>query len=65
MTQMHGQQGQMIQLLRRETSCFEPPYSGFRDQDSIPGQSKIMNIPVFYHKVNIVLWALYLAMFRG
>ena len=25
---------------------------------SIPGQGKIMNVPVLYHEVNMVLWAL-------
>ena len=29
--------GRMVQLLRRETSCFEPSRSGFTDLGSIPG----------------------------
>ena len=45
--------GQMAQLLRRETSCFEPLLSGFTR--AISGQGKIMNVPVFYHEVNMVL----------
>ena len=48
----------MAQLLRRETSCFEPLRSGIT-QGSIPGQGKIMNVPVFYHEVNMVLWTLF------
>ena len=31
---------------------------GFTDLGSIPGQNKIMNLPVYYHAVNTVLWAL-------
>ena len=42
----------MAQLLRRETSCFEP-------RGLIPGQGKIMNVPVFYHEVDMVLWTLF------
>ena len=42
----------MAQLLRRETSCFETPGSN-------PGQGKIMNVMVFYHEVNMILWALF------
>ena len=41
----------MAQLLRRETSCCELPRSGFTNLSSIPGQGKIMNVPVVYHKV--------------
>ena len=48
----------MAKLLRRETSCFESPRSGFT-RGSIPGQCKIMNVPVFHHEVNMVLWTLY------
>ena len=47
----------MAQLLRRDTSCFEPPHCGFTDMGSIPGQGKIMNVPI-YHEINMVLWAL-------
>ena len=49
----------MAQLLRRETSCFDLPLSGFTDLESIPGQGKTMNVPVFCHKVNMVLWTLF------
>ena len=48
----------MAQLLHRETSCFEPSHSGFTDLGSIPGEGKITNVQVFYHEVNMVLWAL-------
>ena len=47
----------MVRLLRRETS-FVPPHSGFTDRGSISSQGKYMNVPVSYHEVNIVLWAL-------
>ena len=53
----------MVQLLCRETSYFEPADSGLTDLGSIPGQDKIMNVPVFYYEINMVLWAL-LVMFR-
>ena len=48
----------MDQLLLRETSCFEPPRSWFY-LGSIPCQGEIMNVPVFYHEVNIVLWTFF------
>ena len=48
----------MAQLLRRETSCFEPPRSGFT-RVQFPGQGKITNIPVFNHEVDMVLWTLF------
>ena len=45
----------MVQLVRRETS-FEPPQrSGFTDLGSNLGQAKILNVPVFYHEVNMVI----------
>ena len=40
-------------------SSFKPPRSGFTDLGLIPGLGRIMNIPVFYHEVSIVLYALY------
>ena len=49
----------MAQLLRRETSCFEPPRNGFTDLVSIPDHGKIKDVPVFYHEVNMVLYALF------
>ena len=48
----------MAQLLRHETSC------GFTELGSIPGKGKIMNVPVFNHKVNMVLGH-YLVISRG
>ena len=47
----------MAQLLRREINCFEPPPSGFTDLGSIQG--KIINVLVFYHEVDMVLWTLF------
>ena len=49
----------MAQLLRGETNCFEPPHSCFIDMGSIPGQGKIMNVPVFYREINMVIWELF------
>ena len=46
--------GSEAQLLSRETSSFEPQRSGFTRV-----QGKIMNVPVFYHEVNMVLWTLF------
>ena len=37
--------GWMAQLLRRETSCLEPPPSGFTDLGSIPDQGKYHECP--------------------
>ena len=54
----------MAQLFRRETSCFEPPRSGFTDMGSIPGQCNIMDVPDFDHEVNRVLWALFSNVYR-
>ena len=48
----------MAQLLRRETCCSKRPRSGSTDLGSIPGQSKIMNVPI-YHEVNMTLKALF------
>ena len=48
----------MAQLLRRGTSCFDPPRNyGYTDMGSISSQGKTMN--VFYHEVNMVLWPLF------
>ena len=38
------------------------PSSG--DLGSIPSQGEIMNVPVFYHEVNMVLWALFCNVWR-
>ena len=40
------QAGRMAQLLRRESSCFELPRGSFVDLGSIPGQGKVINVPV-------------------
>ena len=50
----------MARLLRCDTSCFEPPRRGFIDLSSIPGQGKIVNVPVFYNEVNMILQALFI-----
>ena len=47
------------QLLCRETNCFEPLRSGFTDLSSILDQGRMMNIPVFYREVNMILWVLF------
>ena len=59
--------GWVDKLLRRETSCFNPSRSGFTNLGSISCQSKIMDVPVFYHEVNLVLIDLdhYLVLFKG
>ena len=49
----------MAKLLRRKTSCFEAPRSAFTYMGSIPGQCKIMNVPVFYHEVNMAFLTLF------
>ena len=41
------------------TSYCKPLRSGFTDLCSIPRQGKIMNVPVFYYEVIMVLWALF------
>ena len=42
----------------RETKLFRDSWQWFYP-GSIPGHGKIMNVPVFYHEVNMVLWALF------
>ena len=49
--------GRLAQL-RRETKLFRASARWFYP-GSIPGQGKIMNVQVFYHEVNMVLWALF------
>ena len=46
-------------MLIDETNCSDPPCSGFTGLDSIPDQSENMNVTVFYHEVNMVLWVLF------
>ena len=45
----------MTTLLRHETTCFKPRRSGFTDLGSMPGQYIIMNVPVPYHGVDMVM----------
>ena len=47
-----------LSCLRRETKLCRASAQWFYP-GSIPGHGKVMNVPVFYHEVNMVLWALF------
>ena len=49
--------GGWLSCLRRETKLFRASAQWFY-MGSISGHGKIMNVPIFYHKVNMVLWTL-------
>ena len=50
----YSMSGRMAQLLHRDTSRFGPLIRVFTNQSSIPGQGKIINVPVRY-KVNMIM----------
>ena len=39
--------------------CFEPPRSSLTHLGSIILQGRLMNVPVYYHQINMVLCALF------
>ena len=53
----------MAQLLCCKTSCLRASVQWFY-LGSITSQGKIMNVTVFYHEVNMVLWSLFSNVWR-